>query len=87
MFGNPVSFHRHKLGSAPIDSQEVEDEFECFLACAKETRCRSTNFKTVAEANGKFLCHLLDADKFVSPELFNENSVDHHHYSFTVRLL
>ena len=82
-FANPVSFHRHQLNSAPIESQEVEDEEGCVFACAKVAQCQSVNFKTVAEANGKFICHLLDADKFIFPELLNK-SVEYHHYSFTV---
>ena len=84
-FANPVPFHRHQLNSVPIESQEVEDKEGCMFACVKGTQCRSVNFKAVAEANGKFLCHLLDADKIVFPELFSE-SVDFHHYSFTVSL-
>lgn len=83
LFANPVPFHRHQLNSAHIESQEVEDEEGCVFACAKVTQCLSLNFKTVAEANGKFICHLLDADKFIFPELFNK-SVEYHHYSFTV---
>ncbi|KAL9965640.1 hypothetical protein ACROYT_G029471 [Oculina patagonica] len=82
MFGNPMPFLRHQLSSAPIESKEVEDEKRCIFACVNATWCRSVNFKAVAEANGKFLCHLLDADKFVFPELFS-GSVEFHHYSLT----
>ena len=86
MFGNPVPFHRQKLRSAPFDSKEVENEIECFFACAKDSRCRSTNFKTVVEPSGKFVCQLLDTDKFISPGLLKE-SADHQHYSFAVRFV
>lgn len=83
MFANPVPFYHHQLSSAQVESQEVKDVEECIFACGKTTQCHSVNFKTAAEANGKFLCHLLDTDKFVSPVLFTE-SLDFHHYSFKV---
>lgn len=85
MFANPVPFYHHQLSSAQVESQEVKDVEECIFACGKTTQCHSVNFKTAAEANGKFLCHLFDTDKFVSPVLFTE-SLDFHHYSFKVSL-
>ena len=83
MFANAMPFHRHQLSSVPIESQEVDDKEGCMFACVNATQCQSVNFKTVSEANRKHICHLLDADKFVSSELFNV-SVEFHHYSFTV---
>lgn len=73
MLANPVPFYHHQLSSAQVESQEVKDVEECIFACGKATQCHSVNFKTAAEANGKFLCHLLDTDKFVSPVLFTES--------------
>lgn len=84
-YGNPVAFHGQMLSSAPIDSKEVVDDTECFQACVKDSRCRSTNLKLVEEQSGKFICQLLDTDKFTSPEVFNGSS-EFHHYSFTVSL-
>ena len=84
-YGNPVAFHGQMLSSAPIDFKEVVDDTECFQACVEDSRCRSTNLKLVEEQSGKFLCQLLDTDKFTSPEAFNGSS-DFHHYSFTVSL-
>ena len=84
-YGNAVAFHGQMLNSTPIDSKEVVDDTECFRACVKDSRCRSTNLKVVEEQSGKFLCQLLDTDKFTSPEVFNGSS-DFHHYSFTVSL-
>ena len=84
-YGNAVAFHGQMLNSTPVDSKEVVDDTECFRACVKDSRCRSTNLKFVEEQSGKFLCQLLDTDKFTSPEVFNGSS-DFHHYSFTVSL-
>lgn len=83
MFANPVPFYGHQLSSVPIQSKEVEDEKGCIFECVNTTKCQSVNFKTVAEADEKYICHLLDADKFIFPELFSA-SVEFHHYSFTV---
>lgn len=81
-YGNAVAFYGQMLNSTPIYSKEVVDDTECFRACVKDSRCRSTNLKLVEEQSGKFLCQLLDTDKFTSPEVFNGSS-DFHHYSFT----
>ena len=84
-YGNAVAFYGQMLNSTPIDSKEIVDDTECFRACVKDSRCRSTNLKLVEEQSGKFLCQLLDTDKFTSPEVFNGSS-DFHHYSFTVSM-
>lgn len=85
LYANPVPFHRHQLKFASNASQEVANEEGCIFACTNTSTCQSVNFKIAAKANGKFLCYLLDTDKFQHPQLFNV-SKDFHHYSFTVRL-
>ena len=84
LFGNPVPFRRHQLNSSSNISYEVESEEECLLGCINTSNCQSVNFKIAAGNDGRFLCYLLDTDKFTFPQLFNM-SEDFHHYSFTVR--
>ena len=83
-FGNPVPFHRYRLNSSSNVCHEVASEKECFFQCINTSNCQSVNFKIAPEDSGKFLCYLLDADKFIFPKLFDV-SKDFHHYSFTVR--
>ena len=84
LYANFFPFPHHKLNSTPVESRAVDGEQNCIAACTESSQCRSLNFKSVADANGKFSCHLLDTDKFNSSELFNA-SLDFHHYSFTVK--
>ena len=84
LFGNPVPFRRHQLNSSSNISYEVESEDECLLGCINTSNCQSVNFKIAAGNDGRFLCYLLDTDKFTFPQLFNVSG-DFHHYSFTVR--
>ena len=83
VYANFFPFPHHKLNSTPVVSRSVHGEDDCIAACTETSRCRSLNFKPVPDANNKFICHLLDTDKFSNPELFNA-SLDFHHYSFTV---
>ena len=83
IYANLFPFPNHKLNSPPFETRTVDVEHDCIEACTDNSRCRSLNFKQVPELNGKFICHLLDTDKFNSSELFN-TSLDSHHYSFTV---
>ncbi|XP_078381763.1 uncharacterized protein LOC144664479 isoform X2 [Oculina patagonica] len=82
VYANFFPFPHHKLNSTPVESRAVSGEQDCIAACTESSQCRSLNFKPVPDANGKFICHLLDTDKFNSSELFNA-SLDFHHYSFT----
>ena len=83
LFANPMTFLGQMLTSAPLVSKEVIDERECLLECAKDSQCRSTNFQTVPVSSGKFVCQILDTNKFLSPELVS-GSMDYHHHSFSV---
>lgn len=83
VYANFFSFPHHKLNSTPIESRTVYDEQECIAACTESSQCRSSNFRTILDANGKFLCQLLDTDKFNLSESFNA-SLDFHHHSLTV---
>ena len=79
-----VPFFNHKLNhSAVVESREVEDEEECIAACTENDICRSVNLKTIRDEHGKYSCQILNTDKFISHNLFVE-SLDFHHYSFTV---
>ncbi|KAL9965638.1 hypothetical protein ACROYT_G029468 [Oculina patagonica] len=81
VYANFFPFPHHKLNSTPVESRAVSGEQDCIVACTESSQCRSLNFKPVPDENGKFICHLLDTDKFNSSELFHA-SVDFHHYSF-----
>ena len=83
VYANFFPFPHHKLNSTPIESRTVYGEQDCIAACTESSQCRSLNFRTVPGANGKFLCQLLDTDKFNLSESFNA-SLDFHHHSFTV---
>ena len=83
VYANFFPFPHHKLNSTPIESRTVYGEQDCISACTESSQCRSLNFRTVPGANGKFLCQLLDTDKFNLSESFNA-SLDFHHHSFTV---
>ena len=79
-----VPFFNHKLNhSAVVETRGVEDEEECIAACTEKDICRSVNFKTTRDENGKYSCQILDTDKFISHNLFVA-SLDFHHYSFMV---
>ncbi|XP_078381756.1 uncharacterized protein LOC144664477 isoform X2 [Oculina patagonica] len=82
VYANFFPFPHHKLNSTPVESRAVSGEQDCITACTESSQCRSLNFKPVPDKNGKYICHLLDNDKFNSSELFNA-SLDFHHYSFT----
>lgn len=85
VYANYYPFPHHKLNSTPIESHTVYGERDCISACAESSQCRSLNFRPVPDANGKYLCQLLDTDKFNSSESFH-GSLDFHHHSFTVRV-
>ena len=79
-----VPFFNHKLNhSAVVETRGVYAEEECIAACTERDICRSVNFKTTRDENGKYSCQILDTDKFLSHNLFVA-SLDFHHYSFTV---
>jgi len=82
VYANFYPFPHHKLNSTPIESYTVYGERDCISACAESSQCRSLNFRSVPDANGKYLCQILDTDKFNLSESFN-GSLDFHHHSFT----
>lgn len=85
-YANFIRFLNHKLNhSEVVEARAVRDEDECMAACTENSNCRSLNFKTTPDADGKHTCQILDADKFVSHDLF-VSSGDFHHYSCTVCL-
>lgn len=84
-YANFAPFLNHKLNhSEAMKIRTVVDEEECLGACTEDMECRSVNFKITPDESGKHICQLLGADKFSSYNEFNE-SLDFHHYSFTVR--
>lgn len=84
-YTNFATFLNHKLNHSEVtENRTVVDEEECIAACTEDVKCRSVNFKTIPDESGKYICQLLDTDKFTSFNEFNE-SLDFHHYSFTVR--
>ena len=83
VYANFFPFQHHKLNSTPIESRTVYGEQDCISACTESSQCRSLNFRTIPDANGKFLCQLLDTNKFNLSELFT-TSLEFNHHSFTV---
>ena len=84
-YANLFSFRNYQLNATPSESLFVDGEQECLQACTENPGCRSLNFKKVPQQNGKFLCKLLDTNKFKSLELFMA-SLDFHHFSLTVSI-
>ena len=84
-FANLFSFPNHLLNATPFESLFVYGEQDCLQACTENPRCRSLNFKG-SKVRGKFLCNLLDTDKFKSLKLFGA-TLDFHHFSVTVSIL
>ena len=85
-FANFAAFLNHKLNhSIMMDIRTVVDEEACKVACVENSECRSVNLKTTPDKSAKHICELLDTDKFVSHEEFDE-SLGFNHYSFTVGL-
>ena len=85
-FANFVPFFNHTLinNSAVVESRAVKDQEECIETCTENANCRSVNFKTIPDANGKYNCQLLDTDKFAEKNNRFIASLDFHHFSFTV---
>ena len=84
-FANLFSFPNYLLNATPFESLFVYGEQDCLQACTENPRCRSLNFKG-SKVRGKFLCNLLDTDKFKSLKLFGA-TLDFHHFSVTVSIL
>ena len=65
---NGVNFAKEiegrKLYGRVIKEVEVESESFCRLACVEEQRCKSYNFATTKNDDGKYLCQLSDSDRF-----------------------
>nr|XP_058942362.1 uncharacterized protein LOC131770666 [Pocillopora verrucosa] len=80
-FANLFSFPNYLLNATPFESLFVYGEQDCLQACTENPRCRSLNFKG-SKVHGKFLCNLLDTDKFKSLKLFGA-TLDFHHFSVT----
>ncbi|RMX59367.1 hypothetical protein pdam_00016365 [Pocillopora damicornis] len=80
-FANLFSFPNYLLNATPFESLFVYGEQDCLQACTENPRCRSLNFKG-SKVRGKFLCNLLDTDKFKSLKLFGA-TLDFHHFSVT----
>ena len=86
-FANFVPFFNHTLiteDSAVVESRAVKDQEGCIETCAENANCRSLNFKTIHDANGKYNCQILNTDKFAERNNKFIASLDFHHFSFTV---
>lgn len=83
LYSNFFRFPNHKLNSTPIESIIVDSADDCVEACTELVQCRSLNFGPILKVDNKSICHLLDADKFTSLDLFIESS-EFRHYSLTV---
>ena len=85
-YANFVPFYNHKLSHSLSETRMVNDELDCMETCLDNDSCLSANFKTIPEANNKFVCEVLTTNKFTSYKLFVP-TLGFNHYSFTVSCL
>ena len=87
-YANFVPFYNHKLNHSVGETRMVNSEEECIETCTEKEHCLSVNFKTTpkANANKKYICEVLNTDKFNSYNFFVA-ALDFNHYSFTVSFL
>ncbi|XP_068735953.1 uncharacterized protein [Montipora capricornis] len=83
-YANFVPFYNHKLNHSVGETRMVNSEEECIEICTEIEHCLSVNFKTTpkANANKKYICEVLNTDKFNSYDFFVA-ALDFNHYSFT----
>ena len=85
-----ANFAVHKFqylhGSVVGSSCEVLQANECAFTCVNQPTCFSFNIGVSPNQNGKFICELLNEDKFRSPSKLM-SSQKFHHYSIEVNNL
>ena len=86
-YANFAQFRNHTLKTTVVmETRIVMNDEECLLSCSESPNCRSLNFNTTPDGQGRHLCQLLDTDKFVSHFDFVA-SPEFHHFSCTVSSL
>lgn len=86
-YANFAQFRNHTLKTTVVmETRIVMSDEECVLSCSESPTCRSLNFNTTSDGQGRHLCQLLDTDKFVSHFDFVVSS-EFHHFSCTVSSL
>ena len=83
-YANFAQFRNHTLKTTVVmETQTVMNDEECLLSFSEFPNCRSLNFNTTPDGQGRHLCQILDTDKFVSHFDFVVSS-GFHHFSCTV---
>lgn len=86
-YANFAQFRNHTLKTTVVmETRIVMNDEECLLSCSESPNCRSLNFNTTPDGQGRHLCQLLDTDKFVSHFDFVVSS-EFHHFSCTISSL
>ena len=86
-YANFAQFRNHTLKTTVVmETRTVMSDEECLLSCSESPNCRSLNFNTTPDGQGRHLCQILDTDKFVSHFDFVVSS-EFHHFSCTVSSL
>ena len=83
-YGNFAADKFHRLQVSVASSTVVSSYRECVLSCVSTPPCSSFNVATSPNSDGRFLCELLNEDKFRSFHLLI-SSQKYHHYSIKVR--
>ena len=83
-YGNFVADTFHRLQVSVASSTVVSSYRECVLSCVSTPPCSSFNVATSPNSDGRFLCELLNEDKYRSFHLLI-SSQKYHHYSIKVR--
>lgn len=85
-YGNFKPELNHYLTAKTVASSFVVDTFDCVFKCMEETACYSLNVASYPNADGLYLCELLDIDKYRSLESDLQEDGDFHHFSPLVSL-
>ena len=80
-FGNFKPDLNHQLSVTKITSSLVGNSFDCTLNCISEPTCHSFNMVANPDADGLYLCELLDVDKYRAAENDLQPNAAFHHFS------
>ena len=68
------AIHGKKLNGSVFQEISVDSEISCQIACVKEIRCLSYNFRaSITKDEDEFICELSDSDRFTGQENFIED--------------
>ena len=83
-YGNFAVDKFHRLQISAGSSSAVSNYRECALRCVNNPPCYSFNVASSPRSDGKFLCELLNKDKYTASPGQLVDSQEYHHYSIKV---